>query len=88
MTLGKPKYNLAEDVFVFPASFAQQRLWFVEQLMPGSALYLTPLVFRMTGELDRSALAQSLQAIVDRHETLRTSFNRVEGSSYKPSRRN
>lgn len=64
--------DVKEEVFIFPASFAQQRLWFVEQLLPGAALYTIPLVFRLRGSLHRSALAHSLQAIVSRHEILRT----------------
>ncbi|MGV0024747.1 non-ribosomal peptide synthetase [Phormidesmis priestleyi] len=68
-----------EDVFIFPASFAQQRLWFVEQLLPGNSLYVIPLVFRLTGSLQRSHLAQSIQAIVSRHEVFRTTFEVVDG---------
>jgi amino acid adenylation domain-containing protein len=80
MSLAKsPQPPLAQDVFVFPASFAQQRLWFIEQLLPGNALYLIPLVFRLTGQLQRSHLQQSLQAIVQRHESLRTTFAQRDG---------
>lgn len=68
-----------EDIFIFPASFAQQRLWFIEQLLPGSALYVIPLVFRLTGSLHASQLHQSLQVIVQRHEALRTTFEVVDG---------
>jgi len=76
----KPNQEPAEeDVFIFPASFAQQRLWFVEQLLPGDSLYVIPLVFRLTGLLQRSHLHQSLQAIVQRHESLRTTFDVVDG---------
>ncbi|MBD2034986.1 amino acid adenylation domain-containing protein [Leptolyngbya sp. FACHB-321] len=76
----KPDRELVEeDVFIFPASFAQQRLWFIEQLLPGDALYVIPLVFRLTGSLQRSLLHQSLQAIVQRHESLRTTFDVVDG---------
>ncbi|MBM0744241.1 amino acid adenylation domain-containing protein [Phormidium sp. CLA17] len=71
--------HVAEDVFIFPASFAQQRLWFIEQLLPGSSLYSIPLVFRLTGVLQRSQLHQSIQAIVHRHESLRTTFDVVDG---------
>ncbi|MBW4459829.1 MAG: amino acid adenylation domain-containing protein [Nodosilinea sp. WJT8-NPBG4] len=67
------------DVFVFPASFAQQRLWFIDQLLPGDALYTSPLVFRLSGDLQRSHLQRSMQAIVRRHEILRTSFDVVDG---------
>jgi len=66
-----------EDIFIFPASFAQQRLWFIEQLLPGATLYTIPLVFRLTGSLQRSHLHQSIQAIVSRHEILRTTFDVV-----------
>ncbi|HEY9883608.1 MAG TPA: condensation domain-containing protein, partial [Thermosynechococcaceae cyanobacterium] len=71
--------EVKEEVFVFPASFAQQRLWFIEQLLPGASIYTIPLVFRLTGSLHCSALAQSIQAIVGRHETLRTTFDLMDG---------
>ncbi|BAU12354.1 amino acid adenylation domain-containing protein [Leptolyngbya sp. NIES-3755] len=74
---------LEENVFVFPASFAQQRLWFVEQLLPEASLYNTPLVFRLTGSLMRSHLQDSLQAIVQRHEILRTTFETIEGQLFQ-----
>ncbi len=57
-------------------SFAEQRLWFVDQLEPDHPFYNLPLAARMTGPLDRAAFAQSLQAVVDRHETLRTTYHR------------
>ncbi|MCY7321520.1 MAG: amino acid adenylation domain-containing protein [Phormidesmis sp. CAN_BIN36] len=80
MISSKPDYDyVREEVFIFPASFAQHRLWFVEQLLPGSSLYTIPLVFRLTGSLHRSALEQSIQAIVSRHEILRTTFYLVDG---------
>jgi len=68
-----------KEVFAFPASFAQQRLWFIEQLLPGVALYVVPLVFRLIGSLQRSHLHQSLRAVVRRHEILRTTFDTVDG---------
>ena len=71
--------RVEEDVFIFPASFAQQRLWFIEQLLPGNSLYVIPLVFRLTGSLQRSRLNQSIQAIVRRQEILRTTFDVVDG---------
>jgi amino acid adenylation domain-containing protein len=71
--------RIEDDVFIFPASFAQQRLWFIEQLLPGDALYIIPLVFRLTGVLQRSRLHHSIQAIVQRHEILRTTFDVVDG---------
>ncbi|HEX6293170.1 MAG TPA: amino acid adenylation domain-containing protein, partial [Herpetosiphonaceae bacterium] len=57
-----------------PLSFAQQRLWFLDQLQPGSLIYNLPLVLRLQGSLDRAALRRSLNSIVERHEVLRTSF--------------
>ncbi len=71
--------QVEEDVFIFPASFAQQRLWFIEQLLSEGSLYVIPLIFRLTGSLQRSHLHQSIQAIVRRHEILRTTFNTMDG---------
>ncbi|NTX08244.1 non-ribosomal peptide synthetase [Myxococcus sp. CA040A] len=55
-------------------SFAQQRLWFLDQWMPDTAVYSLPMAFRLEGPLDVTALEQSLQALVDHHESLRTTF--------------
>lgn len=79
MIANKLDPSRVEDAFILPASFAQQRLWFIEQLLPGDVLYTIPLVFRLTGSLQRSHLHHSLQAIVRRHETLRTTFEVVDG---------
>jgi amino acid adenylation domain-containing protein len=80
MISDKPdQQQVEEDVFVFPASFAQQRLWFIEQLLPGDSLYVIPIVLRLTGVLQRSPLQRSIQAIIQRHESLRTTFEVVEG---------
>jgi amino acid adenylation domain-containing protein len=62
-----------------PLSFAQQRLWFLDQLEPNTPLYNIPCVARMTGTLDVPALEQSLNAIVARHETFRTRFVSTNG---------
>ncbi|NNB93012.1 non-ribosomal peptide synthase/polyketide synthase [Corallococcus exiguus] len=59
-----------------PLSFAQQRLWFLDQLQPGSAFYNVPGVVWLEGELDLRAFEQGLTALVDRHEVLRTTFPR------------
>ncbi|MCP4656487.1 MAG: amino acid adenylation domain-containing protein, partial [bacterium] len=64
-----------------PLSFAQQRLWFLDQLRPGSALYTIPLSLRLTGALDRGVPARALSAIVGRHEVLRTTYEAVSGES-------
>ncbi|MFK0284823.1 amino acid adenylation domain-containing protein [Streptomyces sp. NPDC090499] len=55
-----------------PASFAQQRLWFLAQLPGGSTAYNETLAFLLTGPLDRDILAAAFAALTDRHETLRT----------------
>ena len=62
-----------------PLSFAQQRLWFLDQLAPGLTAYNIARALRLTGRLDRLALARSLAEIVRRHESLRTTFALVEG---------
>jgi amino acid adenylation domain-containing protein/non-ribosomal peptide synthase protein (TIGR01720 family) len=62
-----------------PLSFSQLRLWFLDQLMPGSASYLIPMAMRLKGVLDVGALEVSLQALTQRHEILRTSLVSVEG---------
>jgi amino acid adenylation domain-containing protein len=58
----------------YPLSFAQQRLWFLDQMVPGTPLYNVPLAARLTGPLDVGALQKSLNAVVGRHEVLRTTF--------------
>ncbi|MFD0269095.1 amino acid adenylation domain-containing protein [Streptomyces sp. NPDC127106] len=60
-------------------SFAQRRLWFLDQLTGGSAESLLPLALRIRGALDVPALERSLAGIVDRHEVLRTRFTAVGG---------
>jgi amino acid adenylation domain-containing protein len=62
-----------------PLSFAQERLWFLERLQPGTAAYNLPLALRLAGRLDAAALAASLDAIVARHEALRTRFPTADG---------
>ncbi|HZE25195.1 MAG TPA: amino acid adenylation domain-containing protein, partial [Blattabacteriaceae bacterium] len=66
-----------------PLSNSQQRLWFIDQLEGSSAQYNLPEALRLRGELDVSALRQSIQAIVQRHETLRTHFAYADGTPFQ-----
>ncbi|MBN3924182.1 non-ribosomal peptide synthetase [Nostoc sp. NMS4] len=72
--------NFSEEaeVFVFPTSFAQQRLWFLDQLAPGNPFYNVSTALHLTGSLNFIALKQTFNEIVRRHETLRTRFVMVE----------
>ncbi len=65
---------------VFPASFAQQRLWFLDQLEPGTAAYNLARVFRIEGPLDLSVLTRAFETVVLRHASLRTVFESVDGA--------
>jgi len=76
---GSPAGGPPEDVFVFPVSHAQERLWFVNQLEPGSPAYNLPIVLRAEGQLDLGVLESSLNEIIRRHEALRTTFAVIGG---------
>src|SRR5690348_11152753 len=69
---------MSDETYVFLPSFAQQRLWFLEQLSPGTPAYLLPAAVRFVGHLDSAALWRTLDEIVQRHESLRTTFTTVE----------
>ncbi|WP_425444405.1 amino acid adenylation domain-containing protein [Saccharothrix carnea] len=62
-----------------PLSPAQQRLWFLDELNPGSSEYNTGVGLRLSGALDPDALRTALDGLVDRHEALRTTFDTVDG---------
>jgi amino acid adenylation domain-containing protein len=63
----------------FPLSFAQQRLWFLYQLAPDNPFYNVPTAIQLTGILDQTALQRSIDAIVQRHAALRTTFTEIDG---------
>src|SRR6185369_16695241 len=67
------------SVETFPVSFAQQRLWFLSQLEPDNPSYNLPQILRLKGELNVDALEQTINAIIARHESLRTTFKEVDG---------
>jgi len=69
-----------------PLSFAQQRLWFLDRLEPGSPLYNIPLALRAAGPLDPARLARTLTEIERRHEALRTVFPRRGGLPFQEIR--
>jgi len=62
-----------------PLSFAQERLWFVDQLEPGNAAYNIHGAFHLAGQLDPDRLENALRRTVARHESLRTTFGTLEG---------
>jgi hypothetical protein len=66
-----------------PASFAQQRLWFIDQLEPGSPAYNIPAAVRLVGALDAAVLKRAVDEIVQRHEDLRTSFGAQGGRPFQ-----
>ena len=57
-----------------PVSFAQRRLWLLDRLEPGTALYNLPIGLRLSGRVDLGALERALNEVVRRHEVLRTTF--------------
>ncbi|HUN44157.1 MAG TPA: amino acid adenylation domain-containing protein [Acetobacteraceae bacterium] len=66
-----------------PLSYAQERLWFLDQLEPGNAFYNIPFAFRCKGLLDAAALERAINEIVRRHAALRTTFDQVDGRPYQ-----
>ena len=76
-----PELRRAAREGELPLSFAQQRLWFLEQLAPQQATYNMPMGVRIKGQLREAALAQAVSEIVRRHESLRTSFPELEGAA-------
>jgi amino acid adenylation domain-containing protein len=70
---------MLEEVFHFPLSYAQQRLWFIDQLDPAAPTYNISSALRLSGELNVAALSGSIDEIIRRHEVLRTTFSSVDG---------
>ncbi len=78
-----PRQGDADGKVRLPLSFAQQRLWFLDQFEGaengGTSLYNIPVAVRLKGRLDGAALSNTLAALAERHESLRTSFESVDG---------
>nr|MDP9121267.1 amino acid adenylation domain-containing protein [Acidobacteriota bacterium] len=74
-----PIVALGRDEHELPLSFAQERLWFLQQLEPGSAAYNIPFELELAGTLSIGALSAALAEVVRRHESLRTTFVSVAG---------
>src|SRR5689334_25279276 len=70
---------MPEDVFVFPLSYAQQRLWFMEQLRPSTALFNISTAVHWPMAVDPAVVEHSINQIVERHEALRTTFTVMDG---------
>src|SRR5690606_22698750 len=73
------RISAAERQGPAPLSYAQQRLWILDRLQPGSTAYNMMRVFRLDGELDAGILIDALREVVRRHESLRTTFSLVDG---------
>ncbi|HEY4929198.1 MAG TPA: amino acid adenylation domain-containing protein [Acidimicrobiales bacterium] len=67
------------SLVLFPASYAQERMWVLEELEPGRALYNVPVARRIVGALDVEALAGAVQSLATAHEVLRTSLVNTDG---------
>ncbi|MDQ3173551.1 MAG: amino acid adenylation domain-containing protein, partial [Acidobacteriota bacterium] len=74
------KISRRREVDSLPLSFAQQRLWFLNQLEPDSPFYNVPAALRLSGPLNVAALEQSINEIIRRHESLRTTYAAVDGT--------
>jgi amino acid adenylation domain-containing protein len=72
-----------QDTVRLPLSFAQQRLWFLDKLEPGSSVYNLPTAVRLQGALNIAALTGSINEIVRRHEALRTAFAAADGEPFQ-----
>ena len=79
MKLSSPQ-DRAGAARVFPMSFAQQRLWMLDRLLPPGAVYNMPKFVRLVGALDVAALRGALNEVVRRHEALRTTFAVDDGA--------
>jgi amino acid adenylation domain-containing protein len=80
-SIGLMPLQLADRKGRLPLSFAQQRLWFINQLEPNSTAYNMPAAVKLQGQLDLLAMEKTLKEIVRRHEALRTNFINQDGQA-------
>ncbi|HEY0734500.1 MAG TPA: condensation domain-containing protein, partial [Herpetosiphonaceae bacterium] len=78
-TVTTPRLQPVAHGELVPLSFAQQRLWLLDQLTPGSTAYIMPALVHLRGALNIPVFERSLNAILERHEVLRTTFGIVQG---------
>ncbi|MGB7921714.1 MAG: amino acid adenylation domain-containing protein [Pyrinomonadaceae bacterium] len=78
-TVGNALDARVEDSYAFPASYAQQRLWFLYHLQPNNPYYNVPAAIRLAGRLDLPAFTRALNEIIKRHEAWRTTFQAIDG---------
>jgi len=74
------KSNVTEEAVVFPTSYAQRRMWFMDQFEPGSPYYNIPMAMRLKGKFDYEIFERTINEIIRRHESLRTTFASIDGN--------
>src|SRR6185503_16231437 len=74
-----PISRVSRERGYFPVSFGQHRIWFLDQLVPGSPFFNEFMKYRLPNQVNAAALERSLNEIVRRHESLRTTFGAVGG---------
>ncbi len=79
----RPPIQRSDRAGELPLSYAQQRMWFLDRLNPGSGAYNVPFVFRLAGVIDEDAMQKTIDEIVRRHEILRTTFPDRYGTPYQ-----
>lgn len=76
--------SIEDEVYILPMSYAQERIWFFEQMVPRSPTYNIPFILKIKGSVHPETLRKTLMHIVERHEVLRTTICEVKG---KPKQR-
>src|SRR4051812_36565302 len=77
----KIRINEDQDVFAPPVSYSQERLWFLEQFEPNTAIYNIPYMATVKGAVHRGAFNRAVNRLIARHESLRTSFFTANGKA-------